>query len=45
MFEEGKLRWETWCDLSISQEALSDLPLSEIIQRAKKEALFTGMVM
>ncbi len=32
VLEDGKLRWETWCDLSISQEELNDLPLSAIIQ-------------
>jgi hypothetical protein len=32
VLEDGKLRWETWCDLSIPQEELQDLPLSAIIQ-------------
>jgi hypothetical protein len=39
VLEDGKLRWETWCDLSISQEALNDLPLGAIIQ-AREESGF-----
>jgi hypothetical protein len=39
VLEDGKLRWETWCDLAISQEDLSELPLGAIIQ-ARDESGF-----
>lgn len=32
ILEEGKLRWEVWCDLAMSQEEISDIPLTDVIQ-------------
>lgn len=36
ILEEGKLRWEIWCDLWMSQEEIAQLPFGEVTQ-AKEE--------
>ncbi|MBN1248885.1 MAG: hypothetical protein JXC32_14585 [Anaerolineae bacterium] len=36
ILEEGKLRWEIWCDLWMSQEEIAQLPFGEVSQ-AKEE--------
>ncbi len=39
ILEEGKLRWEVWCDLAMSEEEIADIPLTEVTQ-ARKEGNF-----
>ncbi|MGC9467213.1 MAG: histidine kinase N-terminal 7TM domain-containing protein [Anaerolineae bacterium] len=37
ILEEGKLHWEVWCDLSMSQEEIADIPLTDVIQTQEED--------
>jgi hypothetical protein len=33
ILDEGKLRWEVWCDLHMSDKEIADLPLNQVISK------------
>jgi len=39
ILEEGELRWDIWCDLSMSQDEIAQLPFAEVTH-AKNQDLF-----
>jgi len=38
ILEQGRLHWEIWCDLSMSEEEISNIPLTEVTQSREGEA-------
>ncbi len=38
ILEQGRLHWEVWCDLSMSEEEISSIPLTEVTQSREGEA-------
>ncbi|MGC9347148.1 MAG: hypothetical protein ACP5JG_03325 [Anaerolineae bacterium] len=37
ILEDGRLRWEIWCDLWMSQDEISDIPLTKVIQTRQED--------
>ncbi len=37
ILEDGKLRWEIWCDLSMSEDEIAGVPLSEVTQLREED--------
>lgn len=37
ILEEGNLRWEIWCDLSMSQDEITQLPFAQVTQTSDQD--------
>ncbi len=40
ILDDGKLRWEVWCDLHMSDEEIADLPLNQVISKNQQSSIF-----
>jgi hypothetical protein len=40
ILDEGKLRWEVWCDLHMSEDEIAELPLNQVISRNQQDSIF-----
>jgi hypothetical protein len=40
ILDEGKLRWEVWCDLHMSDDEIADLPLNQVINKNQQSSVF-----
>jgi hypothetical protein len=38
ILEQGKLHWEIWCDLSMSEDEIAGIPLTEVTHAQEEEA-------
>jgi hypothetical protein len=39
ILDDGKLRWEVWCDLHMSDEEIADLPLNQVISKNNQSSV------
>ena len=39
ILDDGKLRWEVWCDLHMSDEEIADLPLNQVISKNQQSSI------
>ena len=39
ILDNGKLRWEVWCDLHMSAEEIADLPLNQVISTNQQNSI------
>jgi len=40
ILDDGKLRWEVWCDLHMSAEEIADLPINQVISTNQHNSIF-----
>jgi hypothetical protein len=39
ILDEGKLRWEVWCDLHMSDKEIADLPINQVISTNQQNSI------